>query len=97
MSDDSADPRPSLPLTHIPLDPPPEGRSQRPSSEDDRIHADRHYFARIYGHWCYGQFVEVWYGWSFDDWGTSGIQLNSIDDLYEVDIAYLASREEATL
>jgi hypothetical protein len=77
-----------LPSVHIPLEP-LEGRSQRRSSQDDRIDPDKTYLALIFGEWCLGQFSQEWYGWSFDNWGTSGIQLDSIEDLYEVDLSAL--------
>lgn len=58
-------------------------------SKDERISKDKTYFAKIFGHWYFGRFSEQWYGWSFNNWGTSGIQLDSIEDLYEVDISSL--------
>lgn len=79
----------SLLVVHVPLDPFPGHRRQRNSSQDDRISEDKWYFAKIYGVWNFGQFSKLWYGWSFNDWGVSGIQLNTIQDLYEVDISQL--------
>jgi hypothetical protein len=58
-------------------------------SKDDRIRAGQTYFARIHGEWFFGTFSEQWYGWSFNDWGTSGIQLDCIEDLYAVDVSPL--------
>ena len=40
------------------------------------INEDSTYIVKIYGKWYLGQFSMQWYGWSFDDWGTSGVQLN---------------------
>jgi len=75
--------KPNLRL--IPLEPFPEGNVQRPSSKDDRFNEDSQYLVKIHGWWYAGQFSEVWYGWSFDNWGMSGMQLNSIDGpIYEI-------------
>lgn len=54
-------------------------------SEDDRIRPGRTYLAKIHGRWSLGTFSEQWYGWSFNEWGASGIALKSVEDLYEVD------------
>ena len=92
----------ALPLKHIPLDPfdrgggissidgktyPPCQRSA--GSQDNRIDADKHYLAKIHGGWYLGQFDLMWYGWSFDGWANPSYQLDSIEDLYEVDLGSL--------
>lgn len=59
------------------------------SSKHDDISPMKHYLAKIYDVWYLGHFSEQWYGWNFDDWGTSGIQLSSIESLYEVDLSAL--------
>ena len=90
----------TLPLIHIPLDPfdsptrwkdPSVTRfvQRKAGSKDARIKQDARYFAKIHGSWFFGTFSKQWYGWSFDDWGESGIQLDSIEDLYEVDLSGL--------
>lgn len=95
----------NLPIKHIPLDPfdSPTGYwhdddgtkhkytpcQRKAGSKDDRISKDKTYFAKIYGSWHMGKFSEVWYGWTFNNWGTSGCQLDSIEDLYEVDLEVL--------
>jgi len=72
-------------LKLIPLEPFPEGKCQRASSKDDRFNQDSQYLVKINDFWYAGQFSEVWYGWSFDNWGMSGMQLNSIDGpIYEI-------------
>jgi hypothetical protein len=83
----------NLPLTRIPLEPFNNsfGTQRLGGSKDERITADAHYFAKIHEVWHFGTFSLQWYGWSFDNWGTSGIQLDSIEDLYEVDVAALQS------
>lgn len=42
------------------------------------------YRVKIYGQWHVGTFSRQWYGWSFDNWGTSGIQLDSIQEVWKV-------------
>jgi hypothetical protein len=88
--DDDAPPT-SLPITHVPLAPfdTVAGVQRKAGSKDSRITAEGHYLARIFGEWYMGQFSEQWYGWSFQDWGTSGIQLDAIEDLYEIDLTSL--------
>lgn len=87
----------NIPVKHIPLAPfdsPTgtwEGKEYTPcqrksGSKDARIRTNQTYFAKIHGQWCLGTFSEVWYGWNFRNWGTSGIQLDSIEDLYEVNV-----------
>jgi hypothetical protein len=87
-------------VTHVPLDPfdspthwkdPSVTRfvQRKAGSKDDRIKQGIRYFARIHGQWFFGSFDEEWYGWNFSGWGTSGIQLDSIEDLYEVDLSGL--------
>jgi hypothetical protein len=76
-----------LRVTHLPLAPfDSPSKVQRKSSRDDRISPDAYYLALIYGTWHLGHFSSQHYGWSFDNWGTSGIQLDSIQDLYEIDL-----------
>jgi hypothetical protein len=65
---------------------------RRAGSKDDRISADKTYFAKIHGRWYFGRFSTQHFGWNFDDWGTSGLQLDSIEDLYEVDLSALEVR-----
>lgn len=72
-------------LKLIPLEPFLEGKVQRPSSKDDRFNEDSSYLVKIWDQWHAGQFSEQWYGWSFDNWGTSGMQLDSIEGpIYEI-------------
>lgn len=82
-----------LAITHVPL---PAfdnefGTQRKAGSKDDRIKWDAHYLALIHGEWYMGTFSETWYGWNFDAWGTSGIQLDLIEDLYEIDLTPLTS------
>lgn len=71
------------------------GYVQRSSgSQDDRILTGQTYFAKIHGNWFLGTFSKQWYGWSFNNWGRSGMQLNLIEDLYEVDLSVLDHTED---
>ena len=73
-------------LIEIPLDPFPEGRTQRKSSNDDRIKINEYYLAKIGNGWYAGRFTKQWYGWNFQNWGCSGIQLDSIEGpLYRIE------------
>lgn len=58
-------------------------------SQDDRIDPDKTYLARIHGRWYLGGFHLKWYGWSFDGWDNPSYQLDSIEDLYEIDLGAL--------
>ena len=40
------------------------------------IRSNRKYLVKIAGQYFLGYFSRQWYGWNFDDWGTSGIQLD---------------------
>ena len=61
------------------------------SSHDDRIELGKTYLVRVYGKWYLGTFSQQWYGWSFNNWGASGIQLNStgVEAVCEADISEL--------
>jgi len=72
-------------LKELPLEPFPKGKSQRTSSNDTRISHRKYYLVRIGGHWFAGKFSKQWYGWNFNNWGTSGIQLDMIEGpLFEI-------------
>jgi len=72
-------------LVKIPLDPIPEGKVQRATSEHSLICGDKYYLVNIYGTWRAGKFSKQWYGWNFTEWGTSGISLRGISgDVYEI-------------
>ena len=80
-----------LPIRRIPLAPFDNStKTQRKAgSKDDRIDPQKHYLAMIYGEWYLGKFHREWYGWSFDGWVNNSYQLDSIEDLYEVDLGVL--------
>lgn len=71
-------------FTHIPLAPFDNsiGTQRTSGSKDDRIVEGAQYLAKIHNKWYLGTFSEQWYGWSFNGWGYTGIQLDLIEDLY---------------
>lgn len=54
------------------------------TSECSQIVSRKRYRVRIEGRWYEGFFSKKWFGWQFDDYGTHGIQLNLIDEIYEI-------------
>lgn len=57
------------------------------SSESCHIKPRRTYRVRIARKWYEGAFSKRWFGWSFDGFGSSGMQLNLIEQVYEVLVA----------
>jgi hypothetical protein len=53
------------------------------SSESSHISTRKRYRVKIEGAWYEGGFSRQWFGWQFDGYG-SGIQLNLIDEVYEI-------------
>jgi hypothetical protein len=39
---------------------------------------------KIEGKWYIGSFSKQWFGWKFEGYGNSGMQLNMIDQVYEI-------------
>jgi hypothetical protein len=54
------------------------------SSQSSEIHSRKRYRVRIDGLWYEGSFSKQWFGWNFDGYGASGIQLNLIDEVFEI-------------
>ena len=54
------------------------------SSESSHIDSRKRYRVRIHGRWYEGCFSKQWFGWMFEDYGSSGLQLNLIDEVYEI-------------
>jgi hypothetical protein len=54
------------------------------SSESSHINPRRRYRVQIDGKWFEGVFTKRWFGWCFEGPGTSGVQLNLIDQVYEI-------------
>lgn len=53
------------------------------SSENTQINSRKRYRVKIDGVWHEGQFSKQWFGWQFDG-VERGIQLNLIDEVYEI-------------
>ncbi len=54
------------------------------SSESSHIQPRKRYRVQVDGQWYEGQFSKQWFGWRFDGIG-QGIQLNLIDEVYEIE------------
>lgn len=54
------------------------------SSETSHISANRRYRVRIGREWYEGDFTKRWFGWNFEAFGPSGMQLNLIDEIFEL-------------
>ena len=55
------------------------------SNTNDAIVAfDTQYLVRVCGRWRAGTFVQQWYGLSFANYGSDGIELEAIDEVYEI-------------
>ena len=53
------------------------------SSESSHIARQKQYRVKIDGKWYEGSFTRQWFGWQFEGY-RSGIQLNLIDEVYEI-------------
>lgn len=50
------------------------------------LHENDFYLVKIYDRWYAGKFSMQWYGWNFNNWGTSGMQLgSSITEIYLIE------------
>ena len=54
------------------------------SSESSQIDSRKRYRVKIEEQWYEGSFSKQWFGWRFDGYGTTGLQLNLIDAVYEI-------------
>ena len=54
------------------------------SSESSHIDSRKRYRVKIDGKWYEGSFSKQWFGWKFEGYGSSGMQLNMIDQVYEI-------------
>lgn len=62
------------------------------SNTNDAIVAfDIQYLVRVCGRWRAGTFVQQWYGLSFANYGSDGIALEAIDEVYEITEDVVAS------
>lgn len=56
------------------------------SSESPHISPRKRYRVQIDGKWYEGVFTKQWFGWQFEGAGNSGVQLNLIDQVYEISL-----------
>jgi len=54
------------------------------SCETSSISSQRQYLVRIGQDWHEGAFTKRWFGWNFEPFGPSGMQLNLIDEVFEL-------------
>jgi len=54
------------------------------SSESGKISSHHQYRVRIGKEWYEGAFSKRWFGWNFDGIEPSGMQLNLIDEVFEL-------------
>jgi len=54
------------------------------SSESPHIRSQKKYRVRIGNKWFEGAFSRQWFGWLFDNFGDTGMQLNLIDEVFEL-------------
>ena len=54
------------------------------SSESSHITATKRYRVKIDGQWYEGCFTRRWFGWNFEGYCDSGMQLNLLDAVYEI-------------
>lgn len=54
------------------------------SSENTEIRSQRRYRVRIGSDWHEGSFTKYWFGWKFEGGGSDGLQLNLIDEVFEI-------------
>lgn len=62
------------------------------SSESCHIHARRIYRVRIARRWYEGAFTKQWFGWRFEGYGSAGMQLNLIEQVYELPLPARGSK-----
>jgi hypothetical protein len=63
------------------------------TSESNLIRSTRRYRVQIEGRWYEGTFSKEWFGWKFNEYGSSGMQLNLIDQVIELDPAVPRGRK----
>ncbi len=54
------------------------------ASTSSHIDSRKRYRVKIEGRWYEGSFSKQWFGWRFDGYGSSGMQLNLLDEVYEI-------------
>lgn len=61
--------------------------NKRDDCDHPDISAREQYLVKIGRGWFAGKFSRQWYGWNFDNWGTTGIQLDSfqVKEIWRID------------
>lgn len=54
------------------------------NANDAIVPYEAQYLVKVCGRWRAGTFDRQWYGLNFTNYGSSGIELEAIDELYEV-------------
>lgn len=54
------------------------------SSESGRISPRKRYRVLVDGRWLEGSFTKKWFGWCFEAPNESGLQMNLLDQVYEI-------------
>ncbi len=54
------------------------------NTNDAIVPYDVQYLARVYGRWRAGTFDRRWYGLNFTDYGSDGIELEAVEEIYEI-------------
>ncbi len=54
------------------------------TNHNSKIDRGETYLVKIYGEIFAGQFSKQWYGWNFNNWGCSRIQLDAIEKVWRI-------------
>ena len=54
------------------------------NTNDAIVPYEAQYLVRVYGRWRAGTFDRQWYGLNFTHYGSEGIELEAIDEVYEI-------------
>lgn len=67
------------------------------SANDAIVPYEGQYLVKVCGRWRAGTFDRQWYGLNFTNYGSEGIELEAIDEVYEIVDAGLAGAEAVAL
>lgn len=54
------------------------------NANDSIVPYDAQYLVKVCGRWRAGAFDRQWYGLNFTNYGSEGIELEAIDEVYEI-------------
>lgn len=54
------------------------------NTNDGIVPYEAQYLVRVYGRWRAGTFDRQWYGLNFTKYGSEGLELEAIDEVYEI-------------